>query len=363
MQTLKVQSDRHATTRHTLPRTAFTLIELLVVISIIAVLMSLILPAIHAAREAARRIECLNKTHNLAVAIFNSSTARGGGLPYLDEGGYNWPVSLLAYLDRNDIVGTPDPSIYYNTIYLSILACPNDINNYLKPSGLSYALNAGYGNFPVGGGVATEVNQNSTPCGPEYHGSNDLGWVSGNMFCGSPGTNSADVEMARDTGVFWRNTNDGFRMTIDRISLRDGVSQTLMFTENFNARNWGAGSGGSTIYPSLGTSKTFTSVLDCGVVINAVPTFMGAGDVTFASLGSLKITNTATSPVSRINGNKAMNPGSSPFASTTHPGIVVVAFCDGRSTTLNENMSFTVYASLFSSGGTRHGQSVIGDNY
>jgi prepilin-type N-terminal cleavage/methylation domain-containing protein len=358
MQTYRAQSNRQLARR-----AGFTLIELLVVISIIAVLMSLILPAIHAAREAARRTECLNKTHNLSLAIFNSSTARGGGLPYLDEGGYNWPVSLLAYLDRNDIAGAPDPTIYYNTIYLSVLACPNDINNYLKPSGLSYALNAGYGNFPVGGGAATEVNQNTTPCGPEFHGSNDLGWVSGNMFCGSPGTNSADVEMSRDTGVFWRNTNDGFRMTIDRISLRDGVSQTLMFTENFNARNWGAGTGGSTIYPSLGTSKTFTSVLDCGVVINAVPTFMGTGDVTFASLGSLKIVSTAASPASRINGNKGLNPGASPFASTTHPGIVVVAFCDGRSTTLNENMSFAVYASLISSGGTKRGQAITGDSY
>jgi len=358
MQTYRLQSNRQSARR-----AGFTLIELLVVISIIAVLMSLILPAVQQAREAARRTECLNKIRNVALAIYNSSSSRGGGLPYLDEGGYNWPVSQLAYLDRNDIVGSLNPSVYYNTIYLSVFVCPNDINNALKPGGLSYGGNAGYGNFPSGGGAVTEVNQNSTPCGPEFHGSNDLGWASGNMFCGSPGTNSADLEMARDTGVFWRNTNDGFRMTMDRISLRDGISQTIMLTENFNSRNWGAGSGGSTVYPAPGTSKTFTSLLDCGVVINAVPTFMGAGDITFASLGSLAIASTAASPVSRINGNKGLNPGASPFASTTHPGIVVVAFCDGRSRTLNENMSFAVYASLFSPGGTLRGQSVIGDTY
>jgi len=344
-------------------RTGFTLIELLVVISIIAVLMSLILPAVQAAREAARRTECLNKIRNVAMAVFSSATARNGGLPYLDEGGYNWPASLLAYLDRNDIAGSPNPSLYYNNVYLSIFVCPNDINNAHMPNGLSYAANAGFGNFPAAAGAATEINQNTTPCGPEFHGSNDLGWVSGGMFCSTPGTNSADLELARDTGVFWRNLNDGFRMTTDRISLRDGMTQTILLTENFNSRNWGAGSGPSVTYPSPGTSKTFTSILDCGVVINAIPTFMGASDLTFASLNSLAITGTAPQPASRINGNKGFNPGASPFAGTTHPGIVVVAFCDGRSRTLNENMSFAVYASLFTPGGTCHGQAVIGDTY
>src|SRR5262249_53541285 len=86
-------------------RSGFTLIELLVVISIIAVLMSLILPAIQGAREAGRRTQCLNNLHNLTLAITNLATAKSGQLPHLDEGGYNWPVALLGYLDRGDITG------------------------------------------------------------------------------------------------------------------------------------------------------------------------------------------------------------------------------------------------------------------
>ena len=344
-------------------RAGFTLIELLVVISIISVLMSLILPAVQAAREAARRAQCLNHVMNLSLAIHNFSSGQGGGLPFLDEGGHNWPVSLLAYLDRSDITGSPNPAAYYNNIHLAVLTCPNDVNNSQSPNGLSYGVNVGYGNFPVVNGFAIEASQNSTPCGPEFHGSNDLGWASGNLFCSTPGTTSADLGLARDTGVFWRDLHDSFRMTLDRISLRDGLGQTLMLIENFNSRNWGAGSSGTTVYPLPGASQTFTSLLDCGVGIFATPASTGSSDLVFPSSGSLFFSGTAGSPVSRINANKGLTPGGSPFASSTHPGIVIVGFCDGRARTLNENISFGVYASLMTPGGARSGQTVIGDNY
>jgi prepilin-type processing-associated H-X9-DG protein len=67
-------------------------------------------------------------------------------------------------------------------------------------------------------------------------------------------------------------------------------------------------------------------------------------------------------PTSRINGSKGVSGGACPSPNSTHPGVVTVAFCDGRVQTLNETMNFIVYTSLITPGGSRRGQAPVGDN-
>jgi len=86
-------------------RRGFTLIELLVVIAIIAVLIALLLPAVQSAREAARRIQCVNNIKQLALALHNYVTASGAFPPGIDTtvtyplgyGGYTQPGGLATW--------------------------------------------------------------------------------------------------------------------------------------------------------------------------------------------------------------------------------------------------------------------------
>ncbi|MEX2287652.1 MAG: DUF1559 domain-containing protein [Planctomycetaceae bacterium] len=360
-------------------RRGFTLIELLVVISIIALLIALISPAIQQAREAARRTQCLNNMKNIVFAMSNSASARGDVFMHLTEpldagNERGWPAHLMGYLDRPDLdrdmrgaAGNPPP-----WIVIQVYTCPSDANNNGFSGGLSYGANAGYIYDDAANGPWNNVNDTT-------HDAYQIDW---NQSGGAP--NAADAAIAYQTGIFWRvgidpvsGAPDGFRMSQDFISRGDGATNTILFGENAHCRNWT-----STVSPSSSLEDVNTGNFSVGIRVpvdasTLVPTGGAAPPATEGNigntLGNLNLHSTLNTPADANNYALALSaisanittstPGQAPRLSSFHPGSVIVGFVGGHSRNLNDGIDGGVLASLFTPAGTLQGQAIIGDSY
>ncbi|MEM7810840.1 MAG: DUF1559 domain-containing protein [Planctomycetota bacterium] len=397
-------------------RCGFTLIELLVVISIIAVLVSLVAPAVQSARRAARRTQCINNLKNIALATLNVASTSGGRLPLaveertFDKGGAgsadtrvdkSWPRQLLAQLDNpaldraiaqveslaatgdqlalmapplgaagvNDLTQYDIPAL---EVFLTVLACPEDLENFQQTRGLSYVANVGYMSyvdaattsvFPtaVAGNPNGRVRSNTFNSGTA---ANDDGHRPDSGAYDWDGDGAPDAEISRRTGAMhFSGHADSGRNTLDGIGIGDGITNTILYSEQVDNRvdflkgnpeqGDAAGELANPGYFVFGAAVavvgTAVGDIDTNSLVQRVPN-EGIENGGY----NARTFDTPNSPATDIG---ATNVPARPFRpSSFHSGTVNYAFCDGRALGISDAIDRGVYLRLLSSGGSLTGQ-------
>ena len=246
-------------------KSGFTLVELLVVIAIIGILVALLLPAVQAAREAARRTQCVNNMKQLGLAVHNyHDTYPSGAIPplYLCRGTgatsrnnsqWSWKTLILPFMEQENALQALEMDKYAlsqiidspgskQAILQSVIdshRCPSDDGPPLSQySGHYYRDSAG-------------AQLSWQPTASNYVASVDSWGVTqngGGFFRAAGGPASADNavgdQMDCDLANGWANETEALTFA----SILDGLANTIMVGER-----------GFRVYrddPGVGTSAT-----------------------------------------------------------------------------------------------------------
>ncbi|CAN5745256.1 DUF1559 domain-containing protein [soil metagenome] len=212
------------------PRRGFTLIELLVVIAIIGVLIALLLPAVQAAREAARRTQCINNLKQLALATHNyvdqntvlpSQTTYPAGADHSWGWSYSWTLGLLPHMEQQPLFN----AFNYN------------IGTFGNAAGNTYQRgNTTVGYAQVASFLCPSDGTRNRPAAP---------WATMNYFGNYGGPGSLMRFSGTITVASWNEIPANQSITGSRIGafshrnggpvgfegIRDGTSNTAMFSE------------------------------------------------------------------------------------------------------------------------------------
>ena len=284
----RTTTDDDLTTRALIVRRsgAFTLIELLVVIAIIAVLIALLFPAVQAAREAARRVQCVNNLKQLGLALHNYHDAMLVLPPGLHRGepvqgwrdrhvaGWSWASMILPQLDQAPLYASINFSLPVQAP-ANTTGVQTSVSGFLCPSdqfqGPTFPVTDGFGNT-----VAT---------------------VAPSSYAASYGDDASDTAFGFDNlgngrGLFFRNSS------IRIAAITDGTSQTVMLEE----RAWGNAEG------------TWTGAIPGGYILrgpfNPCP---GSADATYLApclvLAHCHMINTNADTDSGLDDSSSFHPG------------------------------------------------------
>jgi prepilin-type N-terminal cleavage/methylation domain-containing protein/prepilin-type processing-associated H-X9-DG protein len=192
-------------------RRAFTLIELLVVIGIIGILIAMLLPAVQAARESARRTHCSSRMKQVGLAILNYEvTHRVLPPPKLVDPGHNLMTFLLPYLEQQPVYDLYDFSAEWDS-KINRPARETPIAVFVCPSGPSDRTVDGHW-YAVSDYAACE----NIPGSPDRTTLISLGMISD-----------------RGTAANWYNLFQPYWEGTSRLAdARDGLSTTFMLFED-----------------------------------------------------------------------------------------------------------------------------------
>jgi prepilin-type N-terminal cleavage/methylation domain-containing protein/prepilin-type processing-associated H-X9-DG protein len=329
-------------------RLGFTLVELLVVIAIIGTLVALLLPAVQAARETARRNTCSNNMKQLSLALANIEASLKR-LP-----GYSNELSN----PNGTKAGTP-PN--FTSDFARRCSWVVKIFPYMELQTVYDKWNSDFS----GAVAAPAIEQLTCPSdAPEVPGQPWLNYVGNAGWAFSDGSRSGDTAEYGANGIFFddnKNNSTGVgptdnRETHPRIQMAfaqviDGTTKTMMLSESLHTffYSYGAIQGGQTYTQDDGSQIQDTKHLFGFVWKN--PASLAAHE---RINGDKFFEKTSVGPPASMDAfANVTNYEQYGFPSSNHPGGVNVAFCGGSVEFIAESIEPLIYAQLMTSNSKR----------